>query len=193
MALLEHLGIGRGVWGGVSMGGFQSLRAALTHPDSVGGLILIDTQAGAENPDLSPMYEAAAAVAMESGWNEDISDLAAGILFGASATEEVRAPWMDWWKAQPTHSAGALIRAVTRREDITDRLGAIAAPAVVIHGEEDAAIPMERAEALAAGLPEIIEFARIPKAGHSSTLEQPAAVTAVLERFLGSVTAGTAA
>src|SRR5438477_527330 len=49
VALLDSLGIDGAVWGGVSQGGFQSLRAALRHPERVAGLILIDTQAGAED------------------------------------------------------------------------------------------------------------------------------------------------
>src|ERR1700735_2611987 len=53
-ALLESLGVERAVLAGMSQGGFLSLRAALTHPGVVRGLILIDTQAGPENPDLLP-------------------------------------------------------------------------------------------------------------------------------------------
>src|ERR1700722_15630041 len=50
-ALLKHLGIGRAVLAGMSQGGFLSLRAALTHPEVVRALILIDTQAGQEDPE----------------------------------------------------------------------------------------------------------------------------------------------
>ena len=46
LGLLDHLGIDRAVVGGMSQGGFVSLRAALTAPERVRGLILIDTQAG---------------------------------------------------------------------------------------------------------------------------------------------------
>ncbi|MGH2813409.1 MAG: alpha/beta fold hydrolase, partial [Actinomycetota bacterium] len=58
IALCDHLGIDRAVFGGVSQGGFQSLRAALRHPGRVAGLILIDTQAGPEDEVRAPMYEA---------------------------------------------------------------------------------------------------------------------------------------
>jgi 3-oxoadipate enol-lactonase len=57
----------------------------------------------------------------------------------------------------------------------------------VIHGEEDAAIDMERAERLAAGLPNLVELVKVPRAGHSSTIEQPEPVTAAVERFLEKV------
>jgi pimeloyl-ACP methyl ester carboxylesterase len=187
IALLDHLGIERAVWGGVSTGGFLSLRAALKHPERVAGLILIDTQAGPEPEDMAPIYEAAAATVVESGWKEDIFGLATGILFGASTADELKAEWVEKWKTWPQHSAKELIGVVTGREDITDRLGEIDAPAIVIHGEEDVAIPMERAKQLAEGLTNLVEFITVPKGGHTSTLEQPEFVTTAVGRFLEKV------
>src|SRR5579863_6410899 len=58
LALLSHLDIERAVLGGMSQGGFISLRAALLAPERVTGLVLIDTQAGTEDPDHLPGYEA---------------------------------------------------------------------------------------------------------------------------------------
>jgi 3-oxoadipate enol-lactonase len=54
IGLLDHLGIDQAVLGGMSQGGFLSLRAALTAPGRVRGLILIDSQAGQENPEVAP-------------------------------------------------------------------------------------------------------------------------------------------
>ena len=50
LALLGHLGIDQAVLAGMSQGGFLSLRAALTAPDRVKALVLIDTQSGTEDP-----------------------------------------------------------------------------------------------------------------------------------------------
>ncbi len=57
LALLDHLGVQRAVLGGMSQGGFVSLRAVLLAPDRVRGLILIDTTAGQEDPAVAPAYE----------------------------------------------------------------------------------------------------------------------------------------
>src|SRR5918995_4572054 len=57
LGLLDHLGIDRAVVGGMSQGGFISLRVALTAPERVRGLILLDTQAGTEDPDVIPLYD----------------------------------------------------------------------------------------------------------------------------------------
>jgi pimeloyl-ACP methyl ester carboxylesterase len=187
VALLDHLGVERAVWGGVSQGGFQSLRAALRHPERVSGLILIDTQAGPEDPNRAPLYEASAEVAVADGWNEDLLGTATLFLFGASASEELKRRWIERWMAQPTFDGVQVIHTATRRDDITGRLGEIEAPAIVIHGEEDVAIEMEKAEELARGLPNLVEMVRIPAAGHSSTVENSDAVTEAMERFLQKV------
>ena len=186
VALLNHLGVRRAVWGGVSQGGFQSLRAALRHPERVAGLALIDTQAGPEDPVRSEMYEAFGQVVASDGMNEDIARSAALMIFGASASRELVEAWVSIWNAEPTVGIMERLHAVTQREDITDRLAAIVAPALVIHGEEDVAIEMERAQALASGLPNLVEFMTVPAAGHSSSMEQPGPVTAAIQRFLSS-------
>ena len=187
IALLDRLGIERAVWGGVSAGGFQSLRAALRHPERVAGLVLIDTQAGPEDPNRAPLYEASAQVGASDGWNEDLLGTATMFMLGASAGDELKRHWVDRWMAQPTFDAVEVMHAVTRREDISERLREITAPAVVIHGEEDVAIEMEKAEELAEGLPNLVEMVRVPAAGHSSTVENPDAVTEAVERFLQKV------
>src|ERR1700728_1622672 len=57
LALLDHLGIEQAVLGGMSQGGFLSLRAALLAPQRVLGLVLIDSQGGTEEEANRPGYE----------------------------------------------------------------------------------------------------------------------------------------
>lgn len=184
IALCDRLGIDTAVFGGVSQGGFQSLRAALTHPERVAGLILIETQAGSEDPGKAPIYESMAEVVVADGWNDFIFESVAALLFGASTSDDLKKHWIERWRRlDPAHAIQTL-QAVTRRDDITDRLGEISAPALVIHGEEDVAIEMERAQVMADGLLNLIDFVKIPAAGHTSTVEQPEAVTEAIETFL---------
>jgi pimeloyl-ACP methyl ester carboxylesterase len=184
VALLDHLGIDRAVWGGVSQGGFQSLRAAIKHPERVAGLVLIDSQAGPEDELRAPMFEASAQVAAESGWNEDLLGIATQFLFGESADDGLKRHWIERWMRQDTADAVEFMRVVTRRDDITDRLAEIAAPALVVHGEEDVAIELWKARAMADGLAGDVEFVEVSGAGHSSTIERPDLVTPAVERFL---------
>jgi pimeloyl-ACP methyl ester carboxylesterase len=50
----------------MSQGGFIALRAALTHPDRIKGLVLIDSQAGVDD-DATPMARAEALASLLSG------------------------------------------------------------------------------------------------------------------------------
>ena len=81
LGLLDLLGIEQAVLGGMSQGGFLSLRAALTAPGAVRALILIDTQAGLENPQVVPAYEQ-----MEQTWLDQgpgpVQDVVASIILG---------------------------------------------------------------------------------------------------------------
>jgi pimeloyl-ACP methyl ester carboxylesterase len=187
VALLDHLGVERAVWGGVSQGGFQSQRAALKHPDRVAGLILVDSQAGPEDENRGPMFEASAQIAAEHGWNEELLALATTFLFADGAGQDLRQHWIDRWMRQETFDAVELMHVVTRREDLLDRMGEITAPALVVHGEEDISIEMEKAEAMAEALGGEVEFVRVPGAGHSSTIEKPDVVNAAIESFLERV------
>src|SRR5215471_13517416 len=75
--LLDHLGIGRAVIGGMSQGGFVSLRFALRYPERVIGLILLNTQAGPEDPDAQAQYEVMLDVWTNEGPNDMIAEAVA--------------------------------------------------------------------------------------------------------------------
>src|ERR1700728_281132 len=79
LALLDHLGVEQAVLAGMSQGGFISLRAALRAPQRVRALVLIDSQAGLENPQVVPAYEQ-----MEQTWMEQgpapVQDIVAAII-----------------------------------------------------------------------------------------------------------------
>lgn len=182
VALLDHLGIARAVFVGMSQGGFVSLRAALRHPERVGALVLIDSQARQEDPALLTGYMAAAEVAEAHGFIDDVANLAAAIILGTDPA--VNAHWIARWRASPPGPLPLLLEVMGAREDLTARLGEIRCPALVIHGENDAAIPVEHARELTRGLSGAEELIIIPGAGHASNLTHPAVVTAALNDFL---------
>jgi pimeloyl-ACP methyl ester carboxylesterase len=180
----DQLGLGPAVWGGQSTGGFTILRLALAHPERVKGLILIDTQAHSEDPDKLAQYEAFLTVALDGGTSEDLANVLMLVLFSQTYADR---PESDVWRkkllALDVPGAHAVIRAVFDRDDIHARVGEITAPAVVIHGEEDIAIEIERGEELARDLPDAT-FVRISHAGHASPCEQPKPVTNAIQGFL---------
>jgi pimeloyl-ACP methyl ester carboxylesterase len=179
LALLGHLSIERALLVGMSQGGFISLRAALTEPERVAGLFLIDSQAGMENPDMTPAYEAMLEEWTTTGPSERLAEVVANIILGPADHE----PWIKKWMSRPADSPIEPFRCLVGRDDITDRLAEIEAPALVVHGEADPAIPIERAEALCAGLPRCEGLHRIPGAGHAANLSHPDAVEELLLDF----------
>src|SRR5271169_511678 len=91
LGLLDHLGIERAVLGGMSQGGFVSLRAALLAPGRVRGLVLLDTQAGLEDPASVPLYRDMLDSWVDGGPTPELADVAASIIIGEPAVSQ---PWM---------------------------------------------------------------------------------------------------
>ena len=81
LGLLDHLGIEQAVLGGMSQGGFISLRAAMLAPQRVRALVLIDSQAGQEDPAVAPGYEQLDQTWLEHG-PEPVQDIVASIILG---------------------------------------------------------------------------------------------------------------
>jgi len=183
--LLDHLGIDRAVVGGMSQGGFAALRFALEYPQRVIGLVLLNTQAGLEDPEKLPQYEMMLDVWVKDGPNDMITEAIAATIIGANRPESP--PWMAKWKARPAGEAPWIFRTLVTRDDLTDRLGEITAPAVVVHGEADIAIDLPLAEALAAGLPGAQPLVRVPGAGHAANLTHPEPVNHAISDFLSGL------
>jgi pimeloyl-ACP methyl ester carboxylesterase len=76
------------------------------------------------------------------------------------------------------------MRTLLTRDDLTDRLGEITCPALVVHGDADAAIPVEKAQALVEGLPGAVPLVLVSGGGHAANLTHPEPVNAALRTFL---------
>lgn len=183
-ALLDHLAIPRAVVGGMSAGGFISLRLALLQPSRVAGLVLIDTQAGLEDPANIASYDAMHEVWTSSGPSDQLLEMVAAIILGDYPGNP---QWIAKWSSLPAADLTPVYRCLMDRDDITSRLGEISAPALVLHGELDAAIPLERAEALCAGLRGCAGVVTVPAAGHASNLSQPGPANEAIRGFLAGL------
>ena len=180
--LLDALGIDRAVVGGMSQGGFVSMRFALRYPERVVGLVLLGTQAGVEDPEKLAQYETMVDVWATDGPSDMLAEATAAIIIGANRPES--AAWMAKWKARPKEGLRQIFRTLVTRDDITGRLGEIAAPALVVHGDADIAIEMPQAETLAQGLPNALPLVRVPGAAHAANLTHPEPVNAAIGVFL---------
>jgi pimeloyl-ACP methyl ester carboxylesterase len=183
-ALLHHLGVQYAVLAGMSQGGFLSLRAALTHPGLVRALILIDTQAGVEDPERLPYYAGLVERWMTEGVDQELLDIVAALILGQGFPDTPR--WQEQWRQLTNDNLLTLFTTLASREDIHDRLPEIDKPAVVIHGSDDASIRIEKAEMLSEGLGGC-SLSVIPGAGHAANLTHPELVTPRIEEFLAAL------
>jgi 3-oxoadipate enol-lactonase len=186
LALLDHLRVGRAVLAGLSFGGRVVLQAALTAPERVRGLVLLDAvldgvpwdqQSQAAASLATDMAQARGLVAGRAAW-------LAHPLFAAArnqpeVSEKLAAmvaayPGQHWIGHDPHEQAGP---------SPIDVLEELAMPVLVMVGEHDVPGFREMSAVLARRIPGA-RYHVVAGAGHMVSMEQPAAVTEVLTRFL---------
>jgi 3-oxoadipate enol-lactonase len=186
LGVLDHLGIEQAVLAGMSQGGFLSLRAALLAPGRVRALVLIDTQAGVEDPAVVPAYEQLEQTWMDHG-PAPVQDVVASIILGPPAGPVDYAPWFAKWAAADRDELRLAFRCLLDRDDITGRLAEIDCPALILHGSADAAIPVEKAEIMRADLAGPTSLVVVDGGSHASNLSHPDQVNVALLEFLRSL------
>lgn len=186
IALLEQLAPGPVHFVGLSMGGFVAMRIAARRPELVKSLVLIETSADPEPVENIGRYRMLSNVVRLLGPRVVRTRVAPIMLGRTILTDPNRRAELathlttmtqrrDIWRA---------VNGVIDRAGVADELPRIATPTLVMVGDEDVATPRPKAERLVSG----IRGARlelVPHAGHSSTVEEPARVTAGIARFLG--------
>lgn len=194
-ALIDALALGRVHFCGLSMGGFVGMRLAARHSQRVRSLMLCDTSAEPEPPENAPKYKRMNVAARWLG-PRIVMPQVMPILFGKTAlTDPARAAERREWQAQLNANRRSIWRAVNGvilREPVLAELPNITAPTLVLVGEEDVATVPAKAQRIAAGIPNA-RLVIVPKAGHSSTVENSAAVNAAIGAFLEGVSASTCA
>jgi 3-oxoadipate enol-lactonase len=179
LALLDHLGVDEAVLAGMSQGGFLSMRAALLEPHRVRALILIDTQAGLEDPANADSYRQLHDIWITQG-PAPVQEIVSAIILGPGNWDDWYAKWAAADPDQFTHAFNTLME----REDITSRLGEITCPALIIYGTADAAIPMAKAEVLRDGLGGKTMLTVVEDGTHASNVSHPDEVNAAMANFL---------
>jgi 3-oxoadipate enol-lactonase len=186
VGLLDHLGIDRAVFVGMSQGGFLSLRAALSHPDRVRALVLIDSAADVDDDETIEGYRGMLHV-FEHGSDADragVFDIVAGLILG---DESLAAEWIPRWMAIERAQLVAAGEALLGRDDVSGRVGEITCPMLTVHGTADQAISIARAELLAASAVDHRGIVRVDGAAHAPNMTHPDAVNPPLAAFLASL------
>lgn len=171
------------------IGGAVALRAHLLHGVAFGSLALVDVVA--LRPWGSPFFRLAAEheavfAALPGALHEG---LVRAYVAGASAAglapealDALVAPWLG------DEDQAAFYRQIAQADEahtavLEPLLGAVTAPSLIVWGEDDAWIPVDRAHRLHAAIPGS-ELALIAGAGHLVHLDRPDALAAVLSEWL---------
>lgn len=182
VAVLRHAGVQKAVLAGMSQGGYLSLRCALRHPDVVRALILMDTQALPEDPEKMQGYQQIIEEWLSNGLSNETATVISHIILGIGW--DGAEAWKEKWRTMKAVNLAGAFTALGSRDDISKAIANIKVPALVIHGDADASIELQRAEAMRATLPNAGPMVLVPGAGHAANLTNPAHVNAAISRFL---------
>jgi len=186
--LLERIAGGPVHLAGLSMGGFVAMRIAARRPELVRSLILMETSADPEPIENAPRYRLLAGVTRALGLRI-VASRVAPILFGKTILADAsrRAELAGYMSILTRRrDAWRATNGVIDRAGVADELGRIRAPTLVVVGDEDVATVPAKAKRIVERIAGA-QLVTIPRAGHSSTVEEPAAVTAAIESFLGAL------
>jgi 3-oxoadipate enol-lactonase len=189
VALLDALCVThtRVLW--YSFSGFIALQMALDHPDRIDRMILISASARGEQG-----HRAGEPAPPPADWWDDdrvewvrraVSGAVGPDYQGRLAEEELSAIAELERGNRATWSSVLHRTAAEGDTDFSHVLPRVAAPTLVVHGDQDRVMPPEEAQLLSAGIPNA-HLVMLPGVGHFPWLEQPdKAISAILD-FLGS-------
>jgi 3-oxoadipate enol-lactonase len=186
-ALIQALDCAPCHFAGLSMGGFVAMRLGARRPELLRSLILLETSADPEPPENVPSFRRGAQVTRVLG-PAAVASRVMPVMFGRTfmadpARAAERAEWQQRLSANHRVGIYRASMAVCDRRGIYDEIARITLPTLVIVGDEDTATRPDRAKRIVERIPDA-KLVTIPHAGHTSTVEQPAAVNEALLTFL---------
>jgi 3-oxoadipate enol-lactonase len=178
-AVVAGLGLRRPALVGLSMGGTIALQYALDHPGDLSRLVVVGSLAGVPEEFASVRDQQLEFIETRS--LREIAEARMAAAFTASAdpatkawvTEMIAGGDLEGYRSQATLTF-----------DVRHRLGEIAVPTTIIHGELDAVAPAVFATFMGAAIPEATVHI-IEGQGHFAHLEAPERLNPLLAGALG--------
>jgi len=182
--LLDALGLERVVLGGLSMGGYVALAFLRQYPDRVAALILADTRAAADTPEVFARRTDQQDQVARQGTTALIELLLAGLLCDGTRAQRLElVEQVRRLMANPVAGYIGALEAMKHRPDATGELASIQVPTLVVIGEHDALSPPAVAREMAGAIAGAV-LAVLPDAGHLSNLEAAEEFNAAVGDFL---------
>lgn len=187
-SLLDARAVSRAVICGISMGGYIALHFAQKYPERVKALVLCDTQAGPDSNEAKDKRYATVQKIFAGGIEAFAEDFSRSVLSEETlrVRPEVQRKVAAMIRANTAADAAQVVATLAARRDATPFLAEIRMPTLVVAGEQDKTIPVEKSRELAGAIAGA-ELRIISGAGHLPNLEQSDAFNRVLAEFLGKV------
>lgn len=177
--LLDHLGIEKAVMAGHSMGGYIALAIAKTYPDRLLGLGLISTQVLPDTSERRQSRYQAAAQVEELGLEPLVKNMAEKLTLDSSLREVLS----NIMRNQPEAGVKVALRGLAKRPDQTSTLVNLQKPVLIVHGDADVLISVNRAWEMKELKPDSV-LVVIPKGGHMPMMENPVETATSFRKFV---------
>ena len=186
-SVLDAAGLDAAAVWGASMGGMVAQHLALLHPDRVSRLLLACTTCGGPHA-VPPSREAAAAVQGRGARTPgEAYRLACTVLYAgawqAAHPDVIEREVAERERHPVRGGVFAAQQAAVRGHDTWERLPGITAPTLVLHGDEDAVVPVDNGRILADRIPGA-ELQLLPGRGHLFFHESPTESADAVLRFM---------
>jgi len=180
LALMDEMGLEKAVIAGHSVGGYIALHFARDFPERLAGLALVASHCFSDPPELKQNRLDTAEKVERTGKADFIGESMLPNLTPDKALQEKLRLIME--KAKPAGVAG-ILRGMAQRKDTCEVLSNLNVPAVIIAGELDKHLPIEKAQQMADMMKKPwLEI--IPGAGHMPMMESPQKVSQILLSLL---------
>ena len=183
--LLDHLGLSQAVVCGCSMGGYAAFAFARRHPTRLRGLVLQDTRATPDSDEARQNRALLAEKVLKQGAAAAVDAFLPRLL--GETTQRERPDLVERLRLaileNPPRGIADALAGLAARADSTPTQREIRVPTLVVCGEEDVLTPVGDSQAMQRAIAGAT-LSVIPRAGHLSNLEQPAAYNESLRSFL---------
>lgn len=177
------------VLGGLSMGGYVALAFHQKYRERLAGLILCDTRAEADSPEMKENRRQTAESVLVDGPDRMVEGMIEKLVAPETllARHEITAALREMGVAQSRQGIASAALGMAERADMTEQLSEINVPTLLIVGEEDVITPPALMGEMAKAIGQNARLVEIPWAGHATPLEQPALVKSAIENFLAEI------
>lgn len=181
----DEAGIGRAIFGGVSIGGYVLMEFWRRERERIAALILANTRAETDADELRVSRVKAADDVEKLGPAQYVGTLVPRILAETTRRNrpDVVAAIEAMARKMTAPGIAAALRGMATRPDSTPTMSAINVPTLLVFGEEDQATPATVGEMMQRLIPNAT-LQVLPRAGHVGVFEQAEDAHQVIRAFL---------